>query len=691
MAKPATKKKSVEMNSFLYWCKKKMTLADIEQFTKGGEDAVASKLAAVEKAAPKADDAQKWFDRADQFAKKNPDEHLLIAVRFFEVADRFKGSDTARKAMDYSLKEMLQEKSGTVKTVVQPTPIKPAETVANPVEMRPVPGADDIKMAEKLIKDLLKSDYAKTDAPSRLALVAKLLQQAEENKNDAAVVYVCLHESRDLAVLVGDVTKAAEVQIQLSDSFKSDFAAILLDLKKFELSAKSAEPATALAALFAFEAERALAAADYDQAVRLYSRAEDLLPLAKDTALKARLKTEIPRVQAIKRDSVAVLAAQKTLAAKPDDAEANLTAGKFALLLGRVAKSMELLAKSKDVVLSGLAKHELTRPQEATEQTLLAEEWFDRAEKEGSTYLKTAMQQRASFWYASALPGLTGLPKLKVEGRMKALPQSVATTETPKVPAQGTWMVIFRSDDPANWDKKVKTATDFAVEIASVPDDIKFIKITKVDNSDFVIVPIGKEFLRKDGASGDGRFGWWNSSNLEEGAFHLGIWSKAMPIAVANKIAIRALWYASCGWGFGHKTGVNGGQWYAWNGKEIHKTVFEIAVTRSELTTAEQQGLKGKDEKLSEPAQWWVGRWELEDRSAIIINKNHSALIFGKGSADAQGEWDVSDEKQYIIQRSGSVRELDIYKRKDENSILDDKRRVWKRALNGGDKRSPGT
>ena len=425
--------KNVEMNSFLYWCKKKMTLEDIEQFTKGGEAAVTGKLAALDKLVPKADDAQKWFDRADQFAKKNPNEHLLIAIRFFEVADRFKGSDASFQAQDRSLKEQLSDKNSTVKTVPQPTTLKPTETVANDIAKRPVPLADDLKASEKLIKDLLKADYAKTDAPSRLALIAKLLQQADENKNDAALEYVCLHEARDLAVLAGDVTKAAEVQLHMRDAFKSDFAAILLDLKRLESSAKTAEPATALAALFAFEAERAFAEADYDQAVRFNSRVEDLLPLSKDAALKVRLKTEIPRVQAIKRESVGALAAQKTLATKPDDAEANLTAGKFALLLGDVEKSMALLAKSKDAVLSGLANRELAQPKEAAEQAQLADGWFDRAEKEGSTYLKGRMQDRAALWYATALPGLAGVAKLKVEARMKTLPQAGGSAATGQV------------------------------------------------------------------------------------------------------------------------------------------------------------------------------------------------------------------------------------------------------------------
>ena len=420
--------KNVEMNSFLYWCKKKMTLEDIEQFTKGGEAAVTSKLAAVEKAAPKADEAQKWFDRAEQFAKKNPDEHLLIAIRFYEVADRFKGSDAGLAALDRSLKEQLSDKNSTVKTVPQPTTIKPTETVANDIAKRPVPLADDLKTAEKLIKDLLKADYAKTDAPSRLALIAKLLQQAEENKNDAASYYVLLHEARDQAVLAGDCAKAAEAQHQLRDSFKMDFAAILIDLRKLEPSAKTAEPAAALATLFSLSADDALAVENYDQAVRFNSHADDLLPFVKDAALKSRLKAEIPRVQAIKRESVAALAAQKTLATKPDDAEANLTAGKFALLLGDFEKSMAMLAKSKDAALSGLAKRELAPPQLAAEQALLADGWFDRAEKDATVILKTRMQERAALWYTSALPGLVGLAKLKVEGRMKALPQAGANT-----------------------------------------------------------------------------------------------------------------------------------------------------------------------------------------------------------------------------------------------------------------------
>jgi len=39
------------------------------------------------------------------------------------------------------------------------------------VGSRPIPTADEVKLAEKLIKDLFKDEYSKTDAPGQVALV----------------------------------------------------------------------------------------------------------------------------------------------------------------------------------------------------------------------------------------------------------------------------------------------------------------------------------------------------------------------------------------------------------------------------------------------------------------------------------------------------------------------------------------
>ena len=110
-AKAGDEDKATEMNAFLYWCKKKMSLQDIEQFTKSGDAVTAEKLSTVEKLAPNPDDSQKWLYRAEKYAKENPNEHYLIAVRFFEVASRFVGTKESIAAQERSLKEQGLELS----------------------------------------------------------------------------------------------------------------------------------------------------------------------------------------------------------------------------------------------------------------------------------------------------------------------------------------------------------------------------------------------------------------------------------------------------------------------------------------------------------------------------------------------------------------------------------------------------
>src|ERR1035441_7237088 len=127
-----------------------MSMQDIDAFIKGGEGAVSDKLAAVEKLAPKTDEAQPWFERAAQFAAQNPDEHLLIAIRFFEVADRFQGTPASLKAQDRSLKELVQDKSAAAKPALPPPAVAALKSAPTTGGNQPVPAVDKIKDAEKV-------------------------------------------------------------------------------------------------------------------------------------------------------------------------------------------------------------------------------------------------------------------------------------------------------------------------------------------------------------------------------------------------------------------------------------------------------------------------------------------------------------------------------------------------------------
>ncbi|MCY3022201.1 MAG: hypothetical protein NTW87_24585 [Planctomycetota bacterium] len=101
--------KVVEVNSCLYFAKKKMTLADTQGI---GTNGTAKRLEVAAKPIP-ASEAKAMLEKAEAFAAKA--EPLLAAIRLFEVADRFPETPEGRKAMGLSLAAM--GKAGTEKAI----------------------------------------------------------------------------------------------------------------------------------------------------------------------------------------------------------------------------------------------------------------------------------------------------------------------------------------------------------------------------------------------------------------------------------------------------------------------------------------------------------------------------------------------------------------------------------------------
>ncbi len=98
----------VEVNACLYWAKKKLTLYDLESIKSSA--IVSKKLEAVSRPVD-ASESSEWLARADLFAKEHGSDQLLVAIHYFEVADRFKDTDAGRKAMGASLLAMQGIKS----------------------------------------------------------------------------------------------------------------------------------------------------------------------------------------------------------------------------------------------------------------------------------------------------------------------------------------------------------------------------------------------------------------------------------------------------------------------------------------------------------------------------------------------------------------------------------------------------
>jgi hypothetical protein len=202
-----------DLEANIFWCKKRMNIDDVKKFvaTKNGDKGVTDALATVDAVATKEvpkEKANDYFARAEKFARENPDKHDQIAVRYFEVAERFVGTEVGIKAQKMSLAAQQQQmKAIKAEQDAQRETLftKPA-TQAKGASAVPAPDAQ--KSAVASIKKLYKDDYAKKKPNQKRNLVNKLLSQVETTKDDPTTQYGLLSEAIDLAMDTSDFYQA---------------------------------------------------------------------------------------------------------------------------------------------------------------------------------------------------------------------------------------------------------------------------------------------------------------------------------------------------------------------------------------------------------------------------------------------------------------------------------------------------
>jgi len=153
------------------------------------------------------------------------------------------------------------------------------------------------------------------------------------------------------------------------------------------------------------------------------------------------------------------------------------------------------------------------------------------------------------------------------------------------------WAVLFKSDDPSLWNTNSPGGTQFAVPVRTAHSTVRFLRLKRMDTGEALIVPITHQQLAvqprpfpKQG------HGWNGTANFSFGGRHLGIYQapSQYPVPKAEIVVLQDGPINNCrGSGFGHKAYVDDAQYYSWKGKEIPKTLFEIAVTADPLTSNE--------------------------------------------------------------------------------------------------------
>ncbi|MBA3937481.1 MAG: hypothetical protein H0X38_08465 [Planctomycetes bacterium] len=354
--------KICELEANIFWCKKRMDIDDVKRFvaTKHGDATVTAALATADQVANKTvgkDEGKAYFDRAAKFAKDSPDDVDAICRRWFEVAQRFPGTDIGIKAQNFSLAAQQKamdaykaEKESARQTLFTRPASLPAGITA--VEQ---PSAADQKASDQALRKLYKDEFARRKPGQKRSLLKKLMEQAQSSKDDSKMLWALLSSATDVAMDLGDYYAV----ITTSDFMGASFTGVDAKARKKAVLSKAK---------------------------------------GKDT-VNAILK----------------------LLDNPEDADANSAVGKhFALEGNSWELGLPLLAHGSDADFKKIAEMELAKPAGALQQVEVADRWYDLGKK-GRSPTKDAMLSRSFMWYKGALPGLTGVTKDKVAQRLEEL------------------------------------------------------------------------------------------------------------------------------------------------------------------------------------------------------------------------------------------------------------------------------
>jgi WD40 repeat protein len=290
--------------------------------------------------------------------------------------------------------------------------------------------------AEKLVHELYKADYARRRPADQQSLATKLLAEGRSTKDNPAGRFVLFREARDLAALAGDAVLACDAVDALAADFEYDVVSAKVEL--LQRMAKGASTPSAnrgLAELAVDLMTKAVQADVYDVATRLADVAATCAARCGNPALRKQIDQRIEAVRFAGKEFIAVHPAMDVLRDRPDDPAANLTVGRFhCLVKGDWDRGVLLLARGSDGRLKQIARLDLRRPVNPTDQVVVGDSWWDLAESErGAT--RTNLQRRAGHWYKLALPNLTGLTEAKIQRRLRQIADLIADEPT-EVPGE---------------------------------------------------------------------------------------------------------------------------------------------------------------------------------------------------------------------------------------------------------------
>ena len=302
---------------------------------------------------------------------------------------------------------------------------------AGPKRLR-VPGAEERRIAEAKIREIFADEFAKAkSAEQRQALAGSLLNQASQTQDDPPARFVLMQLATQELIKAEAVAEALAAVDEMAGTFDIQPLGIKVYYLEGWLKASgrvSEELSKTVTQTAMGLAEASAAADDYATAARFVKVAISAARKNRDLATIRQINLRRREFETQQTKHATTKEALDVLATDPNNAEANLTAGRwYCFVKDDWKKGLPYLARSSDEPLATVAKQDLAAPKTPKKQVALADGWWELAEKQGED-AKSQLQSRAEKWYRAALPKLASLEKVRVEKRLEELTATAAET-----------------------------------------------------------------------------------------------------------------------------------------------------------------------------------------------------------------------------------------------------------------------
>lgn len=206
---------AAEIRSVIFWCKKRMNQVALERFVQSKGEAgglLATAVAQVDQPVA-VSEAKAYLAKADDFAQKNPKQSLKIAIRYFEVADRFQGTQESLKAQRLSLDALQRSMASRGDADPQVT----AELHSTPIQAGDLPdSAQKLVATSNQATDAIAAKASRVLALERQKAVEVVLKEAEaaQRKGELEQMIAHQHQADDLDKDVSGLSKAAAAAVE---------------------------------------------------------------------------------------------------------------------------------------------------------------------------------------------------------------------------------------------------------------------------------------------------------------------------------------------------------------------------------------------------------------------------------------------------------------------------------------------